>query len=77
LLIKVVEEKLEDGIKFIDHLCYATEVNGVVIMWRFVVALAATLRGHIREIIDTIFGFIIALTQLLLPYDSVEWVKVK
>jgi len=73
----VVEEKLENGIKFIDHLSYATKVHGVVSRRRVVVALAATLRRQIGEIVDTILGFVIALAQLLLPYNSVEWVEVK
>jgi hypothetical protein len=77
LLIKVVEEKLENGIKLIDHFCYATEVNGIVFRRRVVVALAATLRRQIREIVDTILRFVIALAQLFLPYNSVEWVEVK
>jgi len=77
LLVKVIEEEFEDGIKFIDHLCYTVEVNGLIFGQSIVVALAATLRRQIRKVVDAILGSVVVLVQLLLPDHRVEWVEIK
>jgi hypothetical protein len=76
----VVEEELQNSIKLIDHLCYATEVNGFIFRWCIIVILAARFRGQVRKIVDAGLGSIIVLrwiAQLLLTDDSVKRVKVK
>jgi len=77
LLVKVIEEEFEDGIEFIDHLCYATQVDRVVFRRCVVVALAATLRSQIRKIVDALLGSIFVVARLLLPNYCVEWVEIK
>jgi hypothetical protein len=47
VLVKVTEEELEDGIKFINHFCYATKIDRVIFRGWIVVALAATLGRQI------------------------------
>ena len=77
MLVKVIEEEFEDGIKFIDHLRYTVEVNGLIFGQSIVVALAATLRRQIRKVVDAILGSVVVLVQLLLPDHRVEWIENK
>jgi len=68
--VKVIKEKLEDGIEFVDHLCYATKIDGFVFRSRMVVTLVTCIRGQIRKTIDPVFGSVVILrciAQLFLP----------
>jgi hypothetical protein len=76
----VAEKKLEDGIEFVDHLHYATEVERFVYGWSIVVILAIRFRRQVRKVISALLRSVVILCQittLLLPDDSVEWIEIK
>jgi hypothetical protein len=77
LLVKVVEEELQNSIKFIDHLRYATDVNGFIFRGCIIIIQVARLRRQVGKIVDTSLRSIIVLAQLLLTDDCVERIKVK
>jgi hypothetical protein len=80
LLIKVVEEELQNSIKLIDHLCYAAEVNGFIFRRCIIIIQVAPLRRQVGKIVDASLGSIVILrsiAQLLLTDDDVERIKVK
>jgi len=76
----VVEEELQNSIKLVDHLCYATEVNGFIFRRCIVIILAARIRRQVRKIVDAPLGSVVVLrwvAQLLLTDNSVKWIKIK
>ena len=80
MVVKVVEEELQNSIKFIDHLCYATEVNRFIFGQCIVIIQVACLRRQVGKIIDAGIGSIVVLrwiAQLLLTDNNVERIKVK
>ena len=80
MLVKVVEEELQNSIKFVDHLCYATEVNGFIFRWCIIIIQVARLRRQVGKIADAYLGPIFVLrwiVQLLLTDDYVKRIKVK
>jgi hypothetical protein len=59
LLVKVVEEKLQNSIKLIDHLCYATEVHRYVFRRCVIIIQATCFRRQVGKIIDAGLGSIL------------------
>jgi len=80
LLVKVVEKELQNSIKLIDHLCYATEVNGFIFRRCIIIIQVGRLRRQVGKIVDASLGSILVLrwiAQRLLTDDDVERIKVK
>lgn len=77
----MVEEELQNSIKLIDHLCYATEINGFIFRRCIIIIQVARLRRQVGKIVDASLGSIVVLRwitlQLLLTDDDVERIKVK
>lgn len=78
--VKVVEEELQNSIKFIDHLRYATEVNGFIFRRCIIIIQVARLRRQVGKIVDASLGSIVVLRWIarrLLTDDYIERIKVK
>ncbi len=77
----MVEEELQNSIKFIYHLCYATEVDRFIFRWCIIIIVqVACLRRQVRKIVCASLGSIVVLrwiTRLLLTDNDVKRIKVK
>lgn len=75
----MVEKELQNSIKFINHVCYATEINRFIFR-RCIIIQIARLRRQVGKIVDTSLGSIVlfrCVAQLLLTNDDVKRIKVK
>jgi hypothetical protein len=76
----VIEEELEDGVEFVDHLCYTSEIERFVYGRCILVILTTRLREQVRKTVWALLwsvGVLCWIAGLLLANDGVEWIEIE
>ncbi len=75
----MVEEEFEDRVEFIDHFCYAIDVERSLYVRCVVIIYTPCLGGQIRKVVAPLFGSVVVFVfvRRFLPDDSIEWIKVE